>query len=130
MKGEFKFDTEEGQACFRFDMVAGVKLEELEGKNISQVLKELEETATEAKKGNVNLRLSLMFNMLYAAATSYAEMNDEEKPKKGLVSEWLRYIDATDLYKMIFEGVQMFVPKNLPAPKKGAVKQASTIGAE
>lgn len=132
MKGVYEFDVESGKAGFRFDMVAGSIMEEREGKPISDVLGDLAQMAIEAKAGNASLRISLLLNVLVGAAQSYAESEGLEIPSRSKVASWIGYIDASELYKMVFEGMQMFVPKNSKAPTKGASQsqQESTIGAE
>jgi hypothetical protein len=122
-KGMYEFNVESGTAGFRYDMIAGVTLEEMEGKDISEILSDLVVMAQHAKEGNLKVRLSLLMNLLHAAAKSYAEFKGIESPSRATVSEWNREIDAAELYIMIFEGMQMFMPKNLNASAKGAISK-------
>lgn len=131
MKGVFDFDIEGEKAGFRFDMLAAAMLEDLEGKPVSGVLKEIHDAAADTSR----LRMGLVMNVMYATACSYAESNGNDKPSKSQVSTWAQSIDATDLYMMLGTGISMFVPKNLKAPDSGAQAKtnkstASTIGAE
>ena len=121
-KGVYEFDVEDGKAGFRYDMVAGAALEQAEGKDISEILEDLVIMAQHAKEGSLKVRISLLLNMLHAGAISYAECNGQQMPTKATVSTWANEIDSTDLYTMIFEGMQMFVPKN----SKALIKRANS----
>lgn len=119
-KGTYEFVVETGKAGFRYDMVAGDYLEKSEGKEISEILDDLVTMAQHAKEGMLKVRLGLLLNLLHAGASSYAEFTGTESPSRSLVSEWANQIDSSELYTMVFEGMQMFVPKNSKALKTRA----------
>ena len=120
MKGVFEFEVGEPvkKIGFKFGTMALAKVEEKEGKPVSQILAMLQSR---------KVSTMMVLHILYGAAFAYAE-------QRGLptdftvadVSDWCEEIGFEKMNEVIKQGLNQHVPKNSNPPVKTGEKQEIT----
>lgn len=116
MKGIFEFEAGGAKRGFKFGTYGISVACEKDDCSVDVLLKRCGIPYMDSK-GEMKAdkpRLKSLLNFFYGAAVHYAEDNNQSTEfKPSTVSNWLDEIGLDNVNKMIVQGLQQYIPKNL-----------------